>query len=113
VFTYSERPDTEALYIPGKVEFTERKRRNEMLRILSDKKKFAFYRSMAGKKLKVLFEAENKNGAMFGFASNYVRVKYPFNSDLVNKFRFVKISGMDGNFCVTENNNCESNLLAG
>ncbi len=113
VFTYSERPDTEALNIPGKVEFTERKRRNEMLRILSDKKKFAFYRSMAGKELKVLFEAENKNGAMFGFASNYVRVKHPFNSDLVNKFRFVKISGMDGNFCVTENNNCESNLLAG
>lgn len=112
VFTYSERPETEALNIPGKVDFAERKRRNKMLRILSDKKKFEFYNSMKGKKLKVLFESENKDGFIYGFASNYVRVKSSFKSDLVNKFSFVKIRDVNGNYCVTEIND-KTNLLAG
>ncbi len=114
VFTYSERPNTEALKLDGKVDFAERKRRNKMLRILSDKKKFAFYKSMEGKELKVLFESVNKDGNMFGFASNYVRVKHPFNSDLVNNFSFVKIKGVNGNYCVTDaESNAKTNLLAG
>ncbi len=33
VFTYSERPNTKAISLPGKVEVNERKKRNNMLRI--------------------------------------------------------------------------------
>lgn len=114
VFTYSERPDTKAIAIPGKVDAAERKRRNKMLRILSDKKKYAFYREMVGRELKVLFESENKEGFIYGFASNYVRVKHPFNSDLVNKFSFVQIRDVEGNNCVTENiMETKPNLLVG
>lgn len=92
VFTYSERPNTKAISLPGKVEVNERKRRNNMLRILSDKKKYAFYHSLIGSEVEVLFEAENDNGIIKGFSSNYVRTALPYDEKLVNKFAKVKIN---------------------
>lgn len=102
VFSYSERPNTKALSIPGKVEKQEKKRRSSMLRILSEKKKGEFYRSMIGKDLRVLFESTEKNKKIFGFSSNYVRVEHPFETDLANSFKFVKIKGVNDNICLTE-----------
>ena len=102
VFTYSERPNTPAINFSGRVDIAERKRRNKMLRILSDKKRYEFYTSMYGKELKVLFEEEKYNGYMKGFTSNYVRIKYPFNSDLVNKLKNVKITGVDDGVCTAD-----------
>ena len=55
VFTYSERPDTKALNISEIVDPAERKKRNKMLRILSDKKKNDFYNQMIGKKYRCSF----------------------------------------------------------
>ena len=72
VFTYSERDNTEAVEMEGVVPISERKKRNKMLRILSEKKKMAFYQSQIGKTLPVLWEHEEKNGMMFGFTDNYV-----------------------------------------
>lgn len=92
VFTYSERPNTKAVSLPGKVEVNERKRRNNMLRILSDKKKYAFYHSLIGSEVEVLFEAENDNGMIKGFSSNYVRTALPYDEKLVNNFAKVKIN---------------------
>ncbi len=92
VFTYSERPNTKAVSLPGKVEVNERKRRNNMLRILSDKKKYAFYHSLIGSEVEVLFEAENDNGIIKGFSSNYVRTALPYDEKLVNNFAKVKIN---------------------
>jgi threonylcarbamoyladenosine tRNA methylthiotransferase MtaB len=74
-----------------------------MLRILSEKKKNIFYRSMIGKELNVLFEDTEKDSSLFGFTSNYVRVKYPFHSDLANKFKIVKIKGVNDNICFVDN----------
>jgi threonylcarbamoyladenosine tRNA methylthiotransferase MtaB len=99
VFTYSERPGTKALEIKEKVPIRERKIRNKILRELSDKKKESFYRSMLGKEVNVLFEEQNKEGLIKGFSSNYVRVKHPFNSALVNKFVNVKITDAEENIC--------------
>lgn len=48
VFTYSERPNTRAIEMPEQVEIIEKKRRNNMLRILSEKKRNEFYRKMLG-----------------------------------------------------------------
>lgn len=84
VFTYSERPDTKAITMQNQVPVAERKRRNSMLRILSDKKKNYFYNQMLGKNLDVLFEAQNEDGMIRGFSSNYVRVQHKFNPELVN-----------------------------
>ncbi|MBA3663338.1 MAG: tRNA (N(6)-L-threonylcarbamoyladenosine(37)-C(2))-methylthiotransferase MtaB [Bacteroidetes bacterium] len=85
VFTYSERDNTEAITMDGAVPMAERKRRNKMLRILSAKKLRAFYESQRAKELSVIFEHENKNGFMYGFTQNYVKVKYPFNEKICNE----------------------------
>lgn len=102
VFSYSERPDTKAILMDGKVNIAEKKRRSSMLRILSEKLKNNFYRKMIGKELRVLFEDTEKESHLYGFSSNYVRVKYPYNSDLANQFNFVKIEDVNENICSVE-----------
>ena len=99
VFTYSERPDTKAIIMSNRVEVIERKRRNNMLRILSEKKKNLFYESMVGGELEVLFESANDNGKIKGFSSNYVRVSNDFDISLINEFSTVKIESVSVNLC--------------
>jgi threonylcarbamoyladenosine tRNA methylthiotransferase MtaB len=99
VFTYSERPDTKAVTMSNRVEIIERKRRNNMLRILSDKKKNLFYESMIGRELEVLFESENNDGKMKGFSSNYVRVFNDYDPTLINELSVVKIESVRDNLC--------------
>jgi len=103
VFSYSERPDTKAILLDNKVDTTEKKRRSSMLRILSEKLKNNFYHNMIGKELRVLFEDSEKKSLIHGFTSNYVKVKYPFNSDLANKFKLVKIKDVNDNICSVHN----------
>lgn len=102
VFTYSERPNTKAIEMEGTVDIAERKRRNKMLRILSEKKRNEFYRNMKDKELEILFEEENDNGFMKGFASNYVRVIHPYDERLINTLTKVKIGGIDRKFCTAQ-----------
>jgi threonylcarbamoyladenosine tRNA methylthiotransferase MtaB len=99
VFTYSERPDTKAITMSNRVEVIERKRRNNMLRILSEKKKNLFYESMVGGELEVLFESANDNGKIKGFSSNYVRVSNDDDPSLINEFSTVKIESVSANLC--------------
>ncbi|SEH40216.1 tRNA (N(6)-L-threonylcarbamoyladenosine(37)-C(2))-methylthiotransferase MtaB [Chryseobacterium culicis] len=91
VFTYSERENTEAAAMDGIVPIPERKKRNKMLRILSEKKKMAFYQTQLGKTLPVLWEHENKDGKMFGFTENYVRVQKDFDPASVNQIEFLNL----------------------
>jgi threonylcarbamoyladenosine tRNA methylthiotransferase MtaB len=102
VFTYSERPGTIADELPGKVDIFERKRRNNLLRELSDRKKNLFYQKMAGKELKVLFEAQDVQGIMKGFSSNYAKVAAPYNEEMVNTIQIVKIKSIDDFICKGE-----------
>lgn len=99
VFTYSERPDTKAVGLTDKVEMTERKKRNSMLRILSEKKRRHFYNQMVGKELEVLFEAENIDGWIKGFSTNYVRVQNEFDPSLINEFSSIRVTTVDENLC--------------
>ena len=102
VFTYSERPDTKAINLPGPVDIFERKRRNNMLRILSEKKRNFFYTEMINKEVEVLFETENHDGLIKGFTSNYIRVSHSFNSELINEMSNVIINEVDGDKCLCE-----------
>ncbi len=95
VFTYSERPNTEAVEMLGVVPIPERKRRNKMLRILSAKKRRAFYESQLGNTLNVLWEDENKKGFITGFTQNYVKVKTFWNPELVNTIQEVTLKEID------------------
>ncbi|HSR17639.1 MAG TPA: tRNA (N(6)-L-threonylcarbamoyladenosine(37)-C(2))-methylthiotransferase MtaB [Ignavibacteriaceae bacterium] len=102
VFTYSERPNTKAINYDGVVDIYERKRRTNILRMLSEKKKNEFYKKMIGKELEVLLEAENRNGIMKGFSSNYVRFQTQFDSNLVNEFTRVKVTAAADSWCCGE-----------
>jgi threonylcarbamoyladenosine tRNA methylthiotransferase MtaB len=84
VFTYSERANTEALNISGVIPLNERRRRNKMLRNLSDKKLRAFYEQHVGSVREVLFEHENKNGLMSGYTDNYIKVVLPYQPEMCN-----------------------------
>lgn len=95
IFTYSERPDTKAINLQNSVDPAERKRRNKMLRILSDKKKNYFYNQMIGKYLDVLFESRNADGMMKGFSSNYVRVQNKYDEKLKNQICNIEAKGME------------------
>lgn len=91
VFTYSERDNTTALRMEGSVPVNVRRDRNKMLRILSDKKKRAFYEMNKGKTETVVFEESENNGMMHGFTKNYVKIKTPYNPLMVNQIGYVKM----------------------
>ncbi len=92
----------------GKIKAEERKRRSNILRILSEKKRHEFYRSMVGEKLEVLFETEDRNGKMKGFSSNYVKIVSDVKSDFINRLTEVNITGLENGSCtgkLVETNN--------
>lgn len=84
VFTYSERPNTEAAEMDGKVPMNVRRERNEMLRILSEKKKRKFYIENLGSSRIVLFE-EGNDEFNFGFTENYIKVAVPIADARANQ----------------------------
>ncbi|MFQ5571433.1 MAG: tRNA (N(6)-L-threonylcarbamoyladenosine(37)-C(2))-methylthiotransferase MtaB, partial [Rhodothermales bacterium] len=81
-FTYSERPHTAAVdhfdrMGGASVPRPERSRRNRMLRLLSQKKQHAFYNAHLGTVRPVLWESYEKDGVMYGFTDNYIKVRRP------------------------------------
>ena len=84
VFKYSERSNTEAINYSKVVPELVRKKRSNMLRELSFRKKRYFYESQIGKKLNILFESENKNGFIEGFTENYIKVREHWNPEKTN-----------------------------
>jgi threonylcarbamoyladenosine tRNA methylthiotransferase MtaB len=97
VFSYSERDNTEAATMDNVVDKATRSKRSKMLRVLSAKKKRQFYENQKGTIRNVLFEHENKDGYMFGFTENYLRVKTAFKAELSNQIIATKINEMDEN----------------
>lgn len=95
VFTYSERDNTVAAEMEGVVPKNVRSKRSKMLRGLSVKKRRAFYESQIGSIRTVLFEGENKEGYIHGFTENYVKVKTPWNPELVNTLHKVELTEID------------------
>ncbi|RMA64648.1 tRNA (N(6)-L-threonylcarbamoyladenosine(37)-C(2))-methylthiotransferase MtaB [Ulvibacter antarcticus] len=92
VFTYSERDNTPAATMEGVVPKNVRTKRSKMLRGLSVKKRRAFYEGQLGSTRSVLFEGENKLGYIHGFTENYVKVKAPWNPELVNTLHTIQLT---------------------
>ena len=97
VFTYSERPNTPAFEMPEVVPVEERRRRNEMLTILSEKKRLHFYRNHLGETRDVLFEASKEKGKMSGFTDNYIRIEMPLDEAMINTIHPVKLLEINKN----------------
>ncbi len=91
VFTYSEREQTAAAEMEGRVAGSTRADRSKMLHILSDKKRRAFYQSQLNTVAEVLFEDDQKNGFMHGFTKNYVKVKAKYDPVMVNEIKKVQL----------------------
>lgn len=89
VFSYSERAGTKMLEIDHKVTTPERKRRSDVLHILSDKKTKLFYESQMGKTTQVLWESRHNGDFMVGFSNNYVKAERPVDKSLVNTIQTV------------------------
>ena len=85
VFTYSERDNTEAIGLNNVVPSNIRSKRSKLLRALSVRLKRKFYMSQLGTIKNVLFEPENRNGFIYGFSNNYVRIKTPWRSSIKDK----------------------------
>jgi len=85
VFTYSERPDTQALKIGHVVELKVKQQRSKQLLDISARKWREFYLSQQGKEKSVIFEHTRKGKKMYGFTENYVRVEADYDSRMTNK----------------------------
>jgi threonylcarbamoyladenosine tRNA methylthiotransferase MtaB len=85
VFTYSERANTYALELGGKVPMEKRNERTRQLRNISYRKMADFTARHAGETRKVLFEGKNKNGMMEGYTDNYIRIETLYNKDWENR----------------------------
>jgi len=101
-FTYSERPDTHATELPNQVEPKVRFKRNEMVRILSQRKRHAFSSSFIGTTLPVLCESRVRNNRMSGLTRNYMRVEFSSESNVVNEVLPVRITGIERDVCIGE-----------
>ena len=90
VFTYSERPGTDAIEMNEVVSKEIRKERSKMLHILSDKKRRFFHDQFISKYRPVLFE-NIKNGKLLGHTDNYIQIQMEGGSELINSIHSVKL----------------------
>ena len=96
VFTYSERANTRMLemeleVVPQK----ERERRSKVLHAISAKKTEAFYKEHQGYEGTVLWESAPKDGLMYGFTENYIKVSCPYDRAKVNTFERIRVQHQD------------------
>ena len=104
VFTYSERANTPAAEMENVVPIEKRRKRNEILRKLSAKKKDNFYKQYLGRYRDILFEVHRDKTKMTGFTDNYIKVELPFQAELINKIATVQLQN------INEEGNVESML---
>ena len=95
VFTYSERENTPAINMDGIVSKPDRADRSKQLRILSNKLQRAFYEKYLDTEHTALFEQEDKEGYLFGFTDNYIKIKVPFRAEKCRTKQQVKLLAID------------------
>ena len=95
VFTYSERDNTEAINFKNIVSKNIRSKRSKLLRSLSVQLKRKFYKSQLGNTKDVLFETENRNGFIYGFSNNYVRIKTAWRKSLADQIVSFDLEDID------------------
>lgn len=94
VFSYSDRPEAAASRIKPVYGAGEKAARSARLHALSDKKKERFYARFEGQAATVLWEADCQDGYMFGYTPNYLKVKTPYQEELVNTIDRVRLSSL-------------------
>ena len=95
VFTYSERENTPAISMNGAVPTNVRAKRSKILHLLGAQKRTSFYQKYLNTVRPVLVESEEKDGFLFGFTDNYIKVKLPFDPSLPNSIHPVLLKSID------------------
>lgn len=91
VFSYSERPGTQALKIDYVVSPEDKHARSQRLLVLSEEKTHAFYARHIGQEATVLVEHAKAGMPMHGFTPNYIRVELERNEALDNQMVRVRL----------------------
>lgn len=94
VFTYSDRPNTLALKMPGKIPMHERRLRSEVMHQLSNTKRHQFIQEQMGKTRPVLWESTLRDGMMQGWTDNYIRLQAPASSHEANTITETEINDL-------------------
>jgi threonylcarbamoyladenosine tRNA methylthiotransferase MtaB len=93
VFPYSERDNTLAPTLPGRVQDRLRHERTTQLRSLSEKKKRFFYEQHRGLETEVLFEDDlGPDGRIEGYTPNYIRVAAKYDPLLVGELKKLRLT---------------------
>lgn len=95
VFTYSERPNTQALKIEHEVDPKTKHARCKELLDLSDRKLHEFYQSQKGTNRKVLFEHTQHDNVMYGFTENYIKVETSYLASKANEIKLITLGGFN------------------
>ena len=97
IFPFSERPNTPAVDMPDKVPASVSTARAARLDELCRELHSEFCRRAVGGEADVLFESTMRGGMMYGYTGNYVRVKAPYQRDLINTVSRVKLLSIEDN----------------
>ena len=91
VFPYSKRPGTRAAVMPDQVQDSIKTERVARLESLCADLHASFVSSNHGLPERVLWESTVKDGMMFGYTGNYIRVEKPYNPASVNQLEDIVI----------------------
>ena len=91
VFSYSERPGTQALKIEPVVPAEVKHERSQRLLALSEEKLRDFYARHIGREAVVLMEHAKPGAVMHGFTDNYIRVELEQDNRLDNQLLRVRL----------------------
>ena len=83
IFPYSRRAGTPAAEMPNQVSEADKKARVQALEELCERLHAEFYAANRGRREQVLFESTNKEGRMFGYSRNYIKVERDYDPALV------------------------------
>jgi len=95
VFTYSERENTPAIDMDGVVSKSDRADRSKQLRILSNKLQRSFYEKYLDTEHTALFEQDDRDGYLYGFTDNYIKIKIPFQAKVCRTKKQIKLLSID------------------
>ena len=91
VFPYSRRPGTRAADWPGQLTAKVKAERVSVLESLSEELHARFVEACRGVREKVLWESADKDGLMYGYTGNYIRLSRPYDKALSGQITDVTI----------------------
>jgi threonylcarbamoyladenosine tRNA methylthiotransferase MtaB len=94
VFSYSERPNTKSASFDNKNQKYIISERSKKLHVLADNKLRNFYIQNLDSEANVLFESSKKNGLIFGFTGNYIKVETEYDKNLIGEIIKVKLNSI-------------------